>query len=110
MDKKILKIAKQYADKVRTVIQPDLIVLFGSRASGKARPDSDIDIAVIVNQIQGDYLNLSAKLFALAPQVDIRIEPILLGRKTNTSGFLEHILKTGKIIYKKPAARTICKE
>ena len=34
--------------RIRSVVQPTRIVLFGSRARGEARPDSDIDLLVEV--------------------------------------------------------------
>lgn len=33
--------------KIREAIQPEKIILFGSRANGTARPDSDIDLVIV---------------------------------------------------------------
>lgn len=45
-------------DKIRDIIvetvQPDKIILFGSRATGKNREDSDYDIFVIKSGIQNE--------------------------------------------------------
>lgn len=40
-----------------------------------------------------------AKLFRLRREIDTRIEPALLEESNDKSGFLEEILKTGKVIY-----------
>jgi hypothetical protein len=63
------------------------IVLYGSYAKGTARPDSDIDIAVIVDKVEGDYLDQQAKLYRLRRSVDLRIEPVLIEYGQDKSGF-----------------------
>jgi len=77
-----------------------MVVLYGSHAKGTAGKNSDIDIAVIVDKFDGDYLKISAELFNLVRSVNKRIEPVLLCREYDKSGFLENVLKNGKIIYK----------
>jgi len=77
-----------------------MVVLYGSYARGNATEYSDIDIAVIVDEFRGDYLKASANLFNLVRGVNTKIEPVLLSKKNDKSGFLESILKHGKIIYK----------
>ena len=78
----------------------NMVVLYGSCARGTARKDSDIDIAVVVDTFRGDYLKTSAELFGLVRTVNKRIEPVLLCRENDKSGFLENVLKQGKIIYR----------
>ncbi|MFQ6035232.1 MAG: nucleotidyltransferase domain-containing protein [Sedimentisphaerales bacterium] len=100
MDKEIVKIARLYAQKVKSRMPVSMVVLYGSHARGTARKDSDIDIAVVVDKFDGDYLQTSADLFNLVRTVNKRIEPVLLCRENDKSGFLENVLKQGKIIYK----------
>ena len=99
MDRKIIKIVKQYSELVKDVTDVDMIVLYGSAARGEMKENSDIDVAVIVNDLNEDYLELSSKLFELVRKIDIRIEPNLLIRKYNKSGFIDTVLREGKIIY-----------
>lgn len=100
MDKKIIEIAGRYAEEVKKYLSVKMIILFGSYAKGKGSATSDIDIAVVVDKFTGDYLKTSAELFNLVRRVDKKIEPVLLSMKNNKSGFLERILKEGRIIYK----------
>jgi uncharacterized protein len=100
MDKKIIKIAGLYAEKVKNYLPVDMIVLYGSYARGTAKKTSDIDIAVVVDRFKGDYLKVSSELFGLVRNVNKRIEPVLLCRSKDKSGFLDSILKYGKVIYK----------
>ena len=98
MDQTIVAKAKQYASIVRRTMPVKRIVLYGSYAKNSENSSSDIDIAVIVDKFNGDYLELSAKLFELVQKVDVRIEHILLNENSDTSGFIESILKYGKEI------------
>ncbi len=100
MDKKVIKIAKLYARKVRSYMPVSMVVLYGSYARGAPGKDSDIDIAVVVDKFRGDYLKASADLFNLVRGINKRIEPVLLCRENDKSGFLESVLKHSKIIYK----------
>jgi len=100
MDKEIIKIARLYAKKVKARYPVKMVVLYGSHAKGTANEFSDIDIAVVVDEVTGDYLKISADLFNLVRDVSNRIEPVLLSRANDRSGFLESVLKQGKIIFK----------
>ena len=53
-----------------------MFLLNGPYAKGTATSDSDIDIAVIVDKLDSDYLDEQAKLFKLRRSVDFRIEPV----------------------------------
>ena len=99
MDKEIIKKVKKFSDLVIKHFPVKMILIYGSFASGLNHENSDIDVAVIVNEIKGDYLKLSSKLFSFVWDIDTRIEPVLLEFKKDQSGFLESILKNGKVIY-----------
>jgi len=100
MDKSaVIKIAEAYAKLVLQNMKPIEIILYGSYAKGTAREDSDIDIAVVVSNILYDYLDEATLLYRLREDVDDRIEPVLLEEKTEKSGFLEDIRKTGYRIF-----------
>ena len=100
MDKKIVEVARLYAQKVKSRMPVSMVVLYGSHVKGTARKTSDIDIAVVVDKFRGDYLKASADLFDLVRTLNKRIEPVLLCRENDKSGFPENVLKHGKIIYK----------
>ncbi len=92
----VLKIAKTYADKVRKTLDVEQIYLYGSYANNTANFLSDIDIAVVVENIDGDYLDTLTRLYKLRRDVDFRIEPVMLSNKQDISGFLASIIATGK--------------
>jgi len=90
---------KQYADLVRQNFNVKKIILYGSYSRDAARRDSDIDVAVVLDRVDDDFLISEARLFRLRREIDARIEPVLLEESNDKSGFLEEILKTGEIIY-----------
>ncbi len=101
MDKKeIEKKLKKYISLVREEYSPKKIILYGSYARGNYTEYSDIDVAVIVEEIKGDFLELITRLYKLRRNIDTKIEPVLLEENNDRSGFLESILKYGKVIYK----------
>ena len=92
---KVLNIAKGYADTVRRVLSVKDIYLYGSYARGTANKDSDIDIAVIVDELPEDYLGTLKLLWRLTRDECVDIEPVLLNGREDRSGFLATVLKTG---------------
>ena len=52
------------------------VVLFGSRASGRAHEYSDIDVAVVSPDFGKDSYREGANLFEIACAIDSRIEPV----------------------------------
>ena len=74
------------------------LILFGSHAKGTAHEDSDVDVAIIVHELQGDFFSTRPLLWKIRREVDDRIEPIILDKQHDDSGFLSEILKNGVII------------
>lgn len=96
MDKgTVIKNSKKYAVKVREQFPDSKIMLYGSYSNGEPTEDSDIDIAVIINNFTGNWLKTSAQLWRCTESIDTRIEPVLLDEMNDQSGFCEHILQTG---------------
>ena len=93
------EVAQKYSEKVIKEFRPDKIILFGSYVSGNPHEWSDIDIAVIINGFQGEWLKTSSELFGLTWDFDEIIEPHLLDEACDPSGFVEHVIKTGEVIY-----------
>ena len=96
----VVKTVQQYADAVLQAFQPEVVILYCSYAKGSAREDSDIDVAVVFNGFQGDWLKASAKLWKLRRNISDDIEPILLDHTNDESGFLREVLRTGRVIYR----------
>jgi uncharacterized protein len=95
---KALESAEKYARIVSKYIKADKIVLFGSYAKGTWTEFSDIDIAIIVNEIPDDYLAVAKLLNKLTRDVDFRIEPVILDKNDDRSGFLSSVLLNGLVL------------
>lgn len=93
-----LGIAKRYASAVRRQWSPQAIILFGSYVNGIPSEESDIDIAVLFDEIVGDTWEVSSQLWGLTRQIDCRIEPILLDATKDQSGFVAEVVRTGILI------------
>jgi predicted nucleotidyltransferase len=77
MDKGITRTLEQYIDTVARQ-QPGLIsaYVFGSYAKNKQRDESDIDIALVIdNLLDNERFDTQVRLMMLASQIDTRIEP-----------------------------------
>lgn len=89
---------KMYAELVYSILPSSRVVMFGSYVNGTPQEDSDLDVAVVVDELVGDFLDLATRLYRLRRSVDDRIEPVLLIAGEDKSGFLDTILKTGYIV------------
>jgi len=102
------QLAQKYAADVVKNLDPDYVVLFGSYVNGTPHQYSDIDIAVVINDYHGDWLKTGSLLQHLGMGIgykdDTYIEPHLLDETDDRSGFLEHVMETGEILYQKSAA------
>ncbi|MCP5047162.1 MAG: HEPN domain-containing protein [bacterium] len=101
MDKiEVITKVKKYAEIVRKTFPVRMVILFGSYAKDCGREYSDIDVAVVVDHNDRDYLESRQQLFKLGTDIDCRIEPVLIERdQKDPSGFFEEILNTGEIVY-----------
>ena len=86
---------KQYKLLVKDYFNLDKVYLFGSYAKDTNREDSDIDVAVVVSDLKGDYFDTTPLLWKLRRQIDDRIEPILIEKDDDRGGFLSEIQKNG---------------
>lgn len=100
MDKKYaINITKKFSDEIKKILPVEKIVLFGSFAKGNNHKWSDIDIAVVVKKFDFDYFEAYRKLGNVSIKLDTRIEPIIIDKSKDFSGFLKTIYNEGIIIY-----------
>lgn len=95
--------------RIIAAIDPDKIILFGSRARGDARPDSDYDLLVIKDTTERtlklEQRAYRAMLGVLGP-ADILVEtPERLDVLRDAPGCVyRDALKEGHVVYERPAA------
>ena len=86
---------KEYSILLRKYIPFEKVYLFGSYAKNTNRIDSDIDVAIVVKHIEGDFFAIQPLLWKLRRQIDDRIEPILIEKDNDHGGFLTEIQRNG---------------
>ena len=99
MDKKTDIIIRQYITMVANQT-PGFVTayLFGSFAKNNQKAESDIDIALIIDNLKdSDKFDIQVQLMLLASKFDSRIEPHPLSKQDLNSDnpFVHEIKKTG---------------
>lgn len=99
MDKAINRTIKKYVDCVAEQ-QPGLIsaFIFGSYAKDRQGIDSDIDIALVIdNLLESERFDTQVRLMMLASKIDNRIEPHPISKEDliSNSPFAMEIIRTG---------------
>lgn len=95
---------KEALFRIRTVLsefpQIEQAILYGSRAMGRQRPGSDIDLTLIgadLDQRVQDKLSWQLDDLLLPWQFDLSIH-----HHIDNSDLLAHIDRVGKVLYQKP--------
>ncbi len=94
---------RKFYELIRDVYPTRKIILFGSYAKGRATTESDIDVGVVVNlPDHASRIDITARLFHFASQVDTRIEPKCIFwdeyQNADQASILSEIIRTGREI------------
>lgn len=92
-----IEIVRLYKDAIADVFSNAKVYLYGSYSKGGATKDSDIDVAVVVPQVDGDWLQYSSQLWFKTITTSTLIEPVLL-EECHPSPLYEDVLRTGILI------------
>jgi len=103
MDKRedIIGKVKQYkklVDNSNLLKDIEQVYLFGSFVNGVPNNNSDIDVAFVVKNIEGNFFDIIPPIHRLTEKVDFRIEPHVVARETDFAGFLDEIQRTGILV------------
>lgn len=98
INNELMQIIQKYVDKILENYNVEAIILFGSYAKGTEHEDSDIDIAVITDDIENDIFDEEVKLMILRRGIDYRIEPHIIriqDYKEVSTPFIQEVINTG---------------
>ncbi len=98
INKEIADIVDKYIDIVTENYNVVAIILFGSYAKGTQTEDSDIDIAIITDDIKTDKFDEEVKLTLLRRKIDNRIEPHIISindYENDETPFVVEVKNTG---------------
>jgi len=93
-------------DRILSVVQPERIVLFGSRARANARPDSDIDLLVIARSDQPRYRR-AAPLYGALSDILIPMDILVYSPQevfewsAVPQAFVTTAIREGTVLYEK---------
>lgn len=103
---KAKKIVERYVQALEANAIPfSRVYLFGSYTRRGARKDSDIDVAVVVKKLNKGETKIEKEmsLWKLTPQIDLRIEPIVLEEqdfKKGESSIMAHQVEKYGVLVK----------
>jgi len=91
----VINIVRKYSETLSQSLLFDAVYLFGSYARGNPRTHSDIDVAIMINKFEGEYMDIVLHLWKVSSKVDVRIEPVLILPNEDPSGFSKEIIRSG---------------
>ena len=107
MNKRLIRHkAQQYADLIKNKYPVNKIILLKTYPGEEDDDDGAIEIAVLVSDLEDDYLEAKEELTRLAEQVHPKLDPLLVEEdKPDPFGFMEEIKENDGIIFDRHAAR-----
>ena len=108
-DEKIL--LQQMVDTIVREVSPEAIILFGSRARGDARTDSDVDLLIVETapfSPQRSRRKEAARLYIALKDLNISKDILLYSRdefeqwKNSTNHVIGRAIREGKVLHGRP--------
>ena len=104
-----LKAIRAVAKRIAETFEPEEIILFGSYAYGKPRPESDVDLLVVMNtqlRYRQQRLEISRALSPRPFPLDIVVQtPAQLQRRVAMGDrFLSDVASKGRVLYARTRA------
>jgi len=95
MDKEqAIKLVQSYKQAILPLHKDAKVYLYGSYSRGNAHQDSDIDVAVVVPEVAGDWFSIVPPLWAKARKISSLIEPVIMEANEH-SPLYDDVMKTG---------------
>ena len=101
MNKRLIRHkAQQYADLIKDKYPVKKVILLKNYPGEEDDDDGSIEIAVVVSELEDDYLEAKDELTRLAKQIHPKIDPLLVEEdKPDPFGFTDEIQGNEEIIF-----------
>jgi len=104
MQKEISSILAEITRRIRAVSDPEQIILFGSRARGDFRPDSDVDLLIVKDNIESTGAE-AARIYRALAEISVPVDivvarPAYIAKDKDVVGtIIRPALREGKVLY-----------
>lgn len=94
-------------ERIAAIARPTRVILFGSRARGESRPDSDFDLLVIAESDEPRYRR-SAPLYAALAAVPVEADVVVYTPaeveewSAVPQAFVTTAIREGHVLYERP--------
>jgi len=94
-------------ERIEAVARPERVILFGSRARGEARPNSDFDLLVIAESDEPRYRR-SAPLYAALATVPAEVDVVVYTPaevkewSAVSQAFVTTAIREGHVLHERP--------
>ena len=98
INSKIENIVLEYVKAICKNYKVEAIILFGSYAKGTENKDSDIDIAIVIDEFKDNIIDEEVEFMKIRKGIDYRIEPHIIrinDYKNLTTPFIKEVVETG---------------
>ena len=98
INSKIEDIVLKYVKAICEQYNVEAVILFGSYAKGTEHEDSDIDIAIVIDEFKENIIAEEVEFMKYRRGIDYRIEPHIIrvkDYKERSTPFIEEVIKTG---------------
>ena len=92
-----IELVQRYKQAILPEYKDAQVYLYGSYSKGTAHKDSDIDVAVVVPKLNGDWFSIVPPLWTHARKISTLIEPVIM--ETNEhSPLYDDVMRSGVAI------------
>ncbi len=95
MDKEqALNLVRQYKQSISGMFDTSKVYMFGSYSKGTANNESDIDVAVVIPELKGEWFSIVPKLWSATRSISTLIDPVLLD-ESHPSPLYDDVMRYG---------------
>jgi predicted nucleotidyltransferase len=100
------QLLEQVVERIVDQVRPEKVILFGSRARGSARPDSDLDLLVIAESSEPRYRR-SAPLYGALSDILVPMDILVYSPqevdewRDVRQAFVTTAIREGRVLYEK---------